>query len=497
MGAYLAKKIGSKKKVEWVSSEESQMIPANADKVAGGNNDATVDSSHRILKDTISCQISPAKNDEIEAARITMEAYSAKKSAERGTRSPTTVCSLLEQTKDLLSVINDSKKFRRNRNEPYTKKRSISIKSIPEMIPIVQDAVATFPMACHMDPITTVAESLAAALKDTTSNQSSPAKDDKIEAARKRMEAFLAKKQENGSVGRRILTVSAVPLIARQANKKTPEKKNEEFSVSSVKAADKSNLTATRKNEPQVPKASLAEQTERTDSNKAATSQCKEISPAKADELAEAKKRMDAFLANKQNGKPLTRTITASSATNNLPKRSMQSTARSPLIVKTGPISLVRFPTVHQVQCLVMAVSQQAQQQKRLDFSGASKRTTSDELNRSQQYADISITTDDISSIIFESNSNNQTSSERPQVVTGFTAPLSTASLFRDELNSEAPCSSVNTSILQVPEMRGESAGASSTISSSCQLDTSPSTADNVESRFRSAILSQTSPSKK
>ncbi|CAL2047947.1 unnamed protein product [Caenorhabditis brenneri] len=80
MGAYLAKKIGSKNKVECVSSDESQMTPANADKVAGGNNDATVNSSHKILKDTISCQIIPAKNDEIEAARITMEAYSAKKS---------------------------------------------------------------------------------------------------------------------------------------------------------------------------------------------------------------------------------------------------------------------------------------------------------------------------------------------------------------------------------------------------------------------------------
>ncbi|CAL2047949.1 unnamed protein product [Caenorhabditis brenneri] len=126
------------------------------------------------------------------------------------------------------------------------------------------------------------------------------------------------------------------------------------------------------------------------------------------------------------------------------------------------------------------------------------KRTTSDELNSSQQSADISITTDNYSTIIFESNSNNRTSSEGPQVVTGFTAPLSsaTSSLFRDELNSKAPYSSVNTSILQVPEMRGESAGASSTILSTCRLDNSTSTADNVENRFRSAILSQMSPSK-
>ncbi|EGT56838.1 hypothetical protein CAEBREN_23823 [Caenorhabditis brenneri] len=54
--------------------------------------------------------------------------------------------------------------------------------------------------------------------------QISPANASDLAAARKRMEAFLAKKQESGSVGKKILTVSAVPLIARQANEKTPEK---------------------------------------------------------------------------------------------------------------------------------------------------------------------------------------------------------------------------------------------------------------------------------
>ncbi|CAL2048580.1 unnamed protein product, partial [Caenorhabditis brenneri] len=681
MEAYLAKKTGSEKKVECASSDKSQPIHANVDKVAGSDNNATVDSSHNSFKNNISRQISPAKNEEIEAARIRMEAYLAKKSGLTKTNTSVTqisgnqiesatrintpfpsatstsdnnsveivpkspvkrtrwVASLSEGTPMssnsqkpdvnlgdtprltpfvIIKLSEEQKaqpqyaaywskrknfyqslttrviKFRKNRKEPYTKKRSFLIKSIPEevitmievpispeksessitsekqldvvndplaaMTPIVGcvEPVATPPMVCHMNPITTVAKSLAAPSKYTTSNQISPAKDDEIEAARKRMEAFLAKKgdlvkkpfavtpsnnstcaidhvkavglvepeeqstnplpieqqaevvtvtltlatpsadkqdvsrssvntnalqispakydeieaarkrmeaylagkakeqvnvestsqrtremvtsateqatvggknrfqvaskqfavknapntvtpsssavlhqgvllasdntpkseispakgdelaaaeermkkfleekarkqatvtsgrfgvrptlegnlsassaivstnsetsstaepqinvlkqispakasdlaaaqkrmeaflakkQETGSVGKKILTVSAVPLIARQAAEKTPEK-------------------------PQVPKASLAEQTKRTDSVKAATSQRKEISPAKADELAEAKKRMDAFLANKQNGKLLTRTTTASSASNNLP----------------------------------------------------------------------------------------------------------------------------------------------------------------------------------
>ncbi|CAL2047939.1 unnamed protein product [Caenorhabditis brenneri] len=56
------------------------MIPANADKVTGSNNDTTVDNSHNSFRDTISRQISPAKTEEIEAARIRMEAYLAEKS---------------------------------------------------------------------------------------------------------------------------------------------------------------------------------------------------------------------------------------------------------------------------------------------------------------------------------------------------------------------------------------------------------------------------------
>ncbi|CAL2047946.1 unnamed protein product [Caenorhabditis brenneri] len=71
--------------------------------------------------------------------------------------------------------------------------------------------------------------------------------------------------------------------------------------------------------------------------------------------------------------------------------------------------------------------------------------------------------------------------------------------LAEEDFQNESSYSSVNTSILQVPEMRsfwneGESAGASSTMSSPCRLDTSTSIA--VESRSRSAILSQISPFK-
>ncbi|CAL2048593.1 unnamed protein product [Caenorhabditis brenneri] len=50
---------------------------------------------------------------------------------------------------------------------------------------ICVQSVATASMSCHMDPITTVAESLTAPSKDSTSNQISPAKDDEIEAAKK------------------------------------------------------------------------------------------------------------------------------------------------------------------------------------------------------------------------------------------------------------------------------------------------------------------------
>ncbi|CAL2048582.1 unnamed protein product [Caenorhabditis brenneri] len=295
---------------------------------------------------TNALQISPAKDDEIEAARKRMEAYIAGKAKGRVNIESTSqrikgmVTSATEQTivesKNRFQVA--SKQFAVN-NAPNTTPSSSAVlhQSVPlasdntpvtksEISPAKGDELAAaeeqmkkfleekarkqgsvtsgrFGVRPTLDgnlAASSAAVSINSEISSAEESQSnvlkqiSPAKASDLAAAQKRMEAFLAKKQETGSVGKKILTVSAVPLIARQAAEKTPER-------------------------PQVPKASLAEQTKRTDSVKAATSQRKEISPAKADELAEAKKRMDAFLANKQNGKPLTRTITASSASNNLP----------------------------------------------------------------------------------------------------------------------------------------------------------------------------------
>ncbi|EGT43270.1 hypothetical protein CAEBREN_16654 [Caenorhabditis brenneri] len=296
---------------------------------------------------TNALEISPAKDDEIEAARKRMEAYIEGKAKGRVNIESTSqrikgmVTSATEQTivesKNRFQVA--SKQFAVNNapntvtpsssavlhqgvllasdNTPITKSEispakgdelaaaEERMKKFLEEKARKQGSVASerFGVRPTLDGNLSASSAVFSTNPETSSTaepqinvlkQISPAKASDLAAAQKRMEAFLAKKQETDSVGKKILTVSAVPLIARQAAEKTPEK-------------------------PQVPKASLAEQTKRTDSVKAATSQRKEISPAKADELAEAKKRMDAFLANKQNGKPLARTTTASCASNNLP----------------------------------------------------------------------------------------------------------------------------------------------------------------------------------
>ncbi|EGT40207.1 hypothetical protein CAEBREN_16269 [Caenorhabditis brenneri] len=79
-------------------------------------------------------------------------------------------------------------------------------------------------LSAYSAMVSTNSESSTAEPQSNILNQISPAKASDLAAAQKRMEAFLAKKQETGSVGKKILTVSAVPLIARQAAEKTPEK---------------------------------------------------------------------------------------------------------------------------------------------------------------------------------------------------------------------------------------------------------------------------------
>ncbi|CAL2047948.1 unnamed protein product [Caenorhabditis brenneri] len=153
------------------------------------------------------------------------------------------------------------------------------------------DAVATSPMACHMDSINTVAENLAAASKDTTSNQISSAKDDEIEAARKRMEAYIAGKTK-GRVNAESTSQRTSGMVASATEQTIAQSKNRIQVASKQFAVTKASNTVAHSSS-----AVLHQGVPFASDNTPITKS--EISPAKGDELASAEERMKKFLEEK------------------------------------------------------------------------------------------------------------------------------------------------------------------------------------------------------